>query len=166
MLSHRNCFKLLVKMITASPIARYPSFKFLTMQMQPPASWARNCGPFYPRPPCSQTSRTASDDLASSCRSRGWATRAAGYRAATLCYGTNAKCRPALKLSAFRDRPEARGQNDEFDPKQTQAVLKSLLSVNRPDRAAYTNMDRYKRPLQIVHLTQGRPIRLENIFGA
>jgi len=53
--------------------------------------------------------------------------------------GTNAKCRPALKLSAFRDRPEARGQNDEFDPKQTQAVLKSLLSVNRPDRAAYTN---------------------------
>jgi hypothetical protein len=81
-LSHRNCFKLLVKMITASPIARYPSFKFLTMQMQPPASWARNCGPFYPRPPCSQTSRTASDDLASSCRTRGWATRAAGYRAA------------------------------------------------------------------------------------
>ncbi len=81
-------------------------------------------------------------------------------------HGTNAKCRPALKLSAFRDRPEARGQNDEFDPKQTQAVLKSLFSVNRPDRAAYTNTDRYKRPLQIVHLTQGRPIRLENIFGA
>jgi hypothetical protein len=48
MLSNRNCFKLLVKMITASPIARCPSFKFLTMQMQPPASWARNCGPFYP----------------------------------------------------------------------------------------------------------------------
>src|SRR6266571_3487952 len=40
MLSNRNCFKLLVKMITASPIARCPSFKFLTMQMQPPASWA------------------------------------------------------------------------------------------------------------------------------
>ena len=80
MLSNRNCFKLLVKMITASPIARCPSFKFLTMQ--PPASWARNCGPFYPRPPCSQTSRTASDDLASSCRTRDWATRAAGYRAA------------------------------------------------------------------------------------
>ena len=79
---HRNCFKLLVKMITASPIARCPSFKFLTMQMQPSASWARNCGPFYPRPPCSQTSRTASDDLASSCRTRGWAPRAAGYRAA------------------------------------------------------------------------------------
>src|SRR6266702_4273578 len=45
MLSNRNCFKLLVKMITASPIARCPSFKFLTMQMQPSASWARNCGP-------------------------------------------------------------------------------------------------------------------------
>jgi hypothetical protein len=31
----------------ASPIARCPSFKFLTMQMQPSAS-SRNCGPFYP----------------------------------------------------------------------------------------------------------------------
>jgi hypothetical protein len=48
MLSNRNCFKLLVKVITASPIARCPSFKFLTMQMQPSASWARDCGPFYP----------------------------------------------------------------------------------------------------------------------
>src|SRR5712691_607141 len=37
MLSNRNCFKLLVKMISASPIARCPSFKFLTMQM---ARWA------------------------------------------------------------------------------------------------------------------------------
>src|SRR5205814_7880206 len=35
MLSNRNCFKLLVKMITASPIARCPSFKFLTMQREP-----------------------------------------------------------------------------------------------------------------------------------
>src|SRR5882724_2609715 len=35
MLSNRNCFKLLVKMISASPIARCPSFKFLTTQMQP-----------------------------------------------------------------------------------------------------------------------------------
>src|SRR6267378_2729758 len=72
MLSNRNCFKLLVKMIAASPIARCPSFKFLTMQMEPSASWARNCGPFYPRPPCTQTSRTASDDLASSYRTRDW----------------------------------------------------------------------------------------------
>jgi hypothetical protein len=32
-LSNRNCFKLLVKMISAFPIARCPSFKFLTMQM-------------------------------------------------------------------------------------------------------------------------------------
>jgi len=37
-------------------------------------------GRFYPRPPCTQTSRAASDDLASSCRTRDWATRAAGYR--------------------------------------------------------------------------------------
>src|SRR6202023_2184545 len=55
-------FQVLVKMITASPIARCPSFKFLTMQMQPSASWARNCRPFYPRPPCSQTSRAVSTD--------------------------------------------------------------------------------------------------------
>src|SRR3982074_1367323 len=33
---------------------------------------------------CTQTSRTASDDLASSYRTRDWATRAAGYRAADL----------------------------------------------------------------------------------
>jgi len=37
----RNGFKLLVKMISASPIAGCPSFKFLTMQMQPSASCAR-----------------------------------------------------------------------------------------------------------------------------
>src|SRR6266852_1820796 len=40
-LSSRNCFKLLVKMISASPIAGCPSFKFFTMQMQPSASCAR-----------------------------------------------------------------------------------------------------------------------------
>src|SRR5205814_7096984 len=75
-------FQLLVKMIAASPIARCPSLKLLMMQMEPSASWARNCGPFYPRPPRTQTSRTASDDLASSYRTRDWATRAAGCRAA------------------------------------------------------------------------------------
>src|SRR5882672_11880320 len=48
MLSNRNCFKLLVKMISASPIARCPSFKFLTTQMQPFVSWVRDCRPFYP----------------------------------------------------------------------------------------------------------------------
>src|SRR5229473_1912616 len=34
MLSNRNCFKLLVKMISASPIARCPSFKFLMMHFR------------------------------------------------------------------------------------------------------------------------------------
>src|ERR1700676_4339776 len=60
-LSNRNCFKLLVKMITASPIARYPSFKFYDAG----AAFrilGGECGPFYPRSPCSQTSRTASTD--------------------------------------------------------------------------------------------------------
>src|SRR5260370_16701899 len=58
---NRNCFKLLVKMITASPIARYPSFKFDDAG----AAFrilGGECGPFYPRSPCSQTSRTASTD--------------------------------------------------------------------------------------------------------
>ena len=41
MLSSRNCFKLLVKMISAFPIARCPSFKFLTMPMQPSTSCTR-----------------------------------------------------------------------------------------------------------------------------
>src|ERR1700730_15611643 len=36
--------------------------KFLTMQMQPSAFWAGDGGPFYPCPPCLQTSRTASTD--------------------------------------------------------------------------------------------------------
>jgi hypothetical protein len=31
-------------------------------------------------------------------------------------------------------------QNDANDPKQTQAVSQSLLSVDRLDRAAYPNM--------------------------
>src|ERR1035437_6418624 len=47
-------------MIAASPVACVSSFKFLTMQIYPSGSLARNCGPFYPRPPCSQTSCTAS----------------------------------------------------------------------------------------------------------
>src|ERR1035437_6807658 len=47
-------------MIAASPVACVSSFKFLTMQIYPSGSLARNCGPFYPRPPCSQTSRSAS----------------------------------------------------------------------------------------------------------
>jgi hypothetical protein len=34
------------------------------------------------------------DDLASSYRTRGWATRAAGYRAAISCRGTFETCRP------------------------------------------------------------------------
>ena len=119
-------------MITASPIARCSSFKFLTMQMWSSASRARNCGPFYPRPPCSQTSRIAStdelacselanlcfDDLASGYRTHGWATRAAGYRAAISCNGTFETCRPALKMFVHQGRPEGRAhpENDANDP--------------------------------------------------
>ena len=46
------------------------------------------------------------DDLASGYRTRGWATRAAGYRAAISCIGTFETCRRAQKTSAYRGRPE------------------------------------------------------------
>src|SRR5260221_2463376 len=36
-------------MISASPIAGYPSSKSLTMKMQPSAYWAGDCVPLYPR---------------------------------------------------------------------------------------------------------------------
>src|SRR5258708_29653774 len=90
-LSNRNCFKLLVKTITASPICTVSVIQILddadVAFRLSGAEWRT----FYPRPPCSPTSRTAStcfDDLASGCRTCGWATRAAGYRAAILCFGT------------------------------------------------------------------------------
>ena len=44
--------------------------------------------------------------------------------------------------------------------------LAKSASVDRAERAAYANMERHKRPLQIVHLKQERPIRLENMFEA
>src|SRR5467141_676300 len=47
------------------------------------------------------------DDLASGYRTRGWATRAAGYRAAISCVGAFETCQRAQKTSAHRGRPEA-----------------------------------------------------------
>ena len=41
------------------------------------------------------------DDLASGYRTRGWATRAAGYRAAISCYGTKQTCRLQCAMSEF-----------------------------------------------------------------
>jgi hypothetical protein len=89
-LSNRNCLKLLVKMITACPIARYPSFKILDDADIASASRAR---PFCRDHHTRRQSHTASmDELAcsefmfwrscSGYRTHGWATRAAGYRAA------------------------------------------------------------------------------------
>jgi len=46
------------------------------------------------------------DDLASGYRTRGWATRAAGYRAAISCVGTFETCPPILRMSVHRRRPE------------------------------------------------------------
>jgi hypothetical protein len=46
------------------------------------------------------------DDLASGYRTRGWATRAAGYRAAISCLGTFEACRRTLGMSVYRGRSE------------------------------------------------------------
>jgi len=111
MLSNRNCFKVLVKMISASPIARCPSFKFLTMQMQP----FRILGAvlrtvlsvttmFADKPHRLNVRMRAAilcfDDLASGYRTRGWATRAAGYRAAISCVGTKQTSWRPARMSA------------------------------------------------------------------
>jgi hypothetical protein len=53
------------------------------------------------------------DDLASGYRTRGGATRAAGYRAAISCCGTFETCRRTLKSSAYRGRPEVIGASSE-----------------------------------------------------
>ena len=46
------------------------------------------------------------DDLASGYRTRGWATRAAGYRAAISCSGTNRTNEAGLLMSACGGKPE------------------------------------------------------------
>ena len=46
------------------------------------------------------------DDLASGYRTRGWATRAAGYRAAISCIGTFETCRRPPRMSVYRGQPE------------------------------------------------------------
>jgi len=75
----RNCFKLLVKMI--SQLLRLHgvrAFKFLTMQMQPSSILGAELRTVLSATAMfRQTSRTASDDLASSCGTSRWATRAA-----------------------------------------------------------------------------------------
>src|SRR5882672_10830866 len=96
MLSNRNCFKVLVKMISASPIARCPSFKFLTTQIQPfrilgaGLRTVLSVTTMFADKPHRLNGRMRAailcfDDLASGCRTRGWATRAAGYRGHERC---------------------------------------------------------------------------------
>jgi hypothetical protein len=102
-------------MMSASPIARCPSFKFLTMQMQPFRILGAGLRTvlsvttmFADKPHRLNVRMRAAilcfDDLASGYRTRGWATRAAGYRAAISCLGTNAKCQieECLSLEAKR----------------------------------------------------------------
>jgi len=74
-------FKLLVKMIAASPLHGVV-IKFLTMQMEPfRPSWRANCGTFLSATTMYAEQPHRSDDLASSIASRLSAT-ASGYRAA------------------------------------------------------------------------------------
>jgi hypothetical protein len=99
MLSNRNCFKLLVKMISASPIARLSviqilddgdaAFRILGAGLRTVLSVTTM---FADKPHRLNGRMRAAilcfDDLASGYRTRGWATRAAGYRAAiSWCAG-------------------------------------------------------------------------------
>src|SRR5450755_4361615 len=119
MLSNRNCFKLLVKMIFASPIARVSviqilddadaAFRILGAGLRTVLSVTT----MFADKPHRLNGRNARsdfvfDDLASGYRTRGWATRAAGYRAAISCLGTKRTCRGTLRMSADRSRPEVR----------------------------------------------------------
>jgi hypothetical protein len=53
------------------------------------------------------------DDLASGYRTRGWATRAAGYRAAISCFGTFETCQRTPGMSVYRGTPEVLGARSE-----------------------------------------------------
>ena len=111
-------------MIAASPIARCPSSKFLTMQMQPSASCARmwtvlSATIMFADKPHRLNGRMCAailcfDDLASGYGTRGWATRAAGYRAAISCFGTFETCRPMQSMSVRRGRPEVIGAQSKW----------------------------------------------------
>src|ERR1700682_818837 len=96
MLSNRNCFKVLVKMISASPIARLSviqilddgdaAFRILGAGLRTVLSVTT----MFADKPRRLNGRIRAailcfDDLASGYRTRGWATRAAGYRAAISC---------------------------------------------------------------------------------
>jgi hypothetical protein len=118
-------------MIPASPDGSVSVIQILDDADVASASPARNCGPFYPRQLCSWTNRTAStdelraailcfDNLASGHRTHGWATRAAGYRAAISCVGTFATCRlpPECPLIGVHRMCTVDGQNVAFDPPQ------------------------------------------------
>jgi len=74
------------------------------------------------------------DDLASGYRTRGWATRAAGYRAAISCVGTNRTNRTGLTMSVDRGRPEVtfQGREDRFYPVRKSAFAQTLKIAPRP----------------------------------
>ena len=59
---------------------------------------------------CSELASLCFDDLASGYRTHGWATRAAGYRAAISCPGPFETCRRHPKMSVDRGRPEVTGR--------------------------------------------------------
>jgi hypothetical protein len=143
MLSNRNCFELLVKMISASPIARLSviqilddadaAFRILGAGLRTVLSVTTI---FADKPHLNGRMRAAIlcfDDLASGYRTRGWATRAAGYRAAISCPGTKRTCRGRLTMSAPEgktDVPREPGHFRFLTPKETSSphvVTPSLL---------------------------------------
>src|SRR5713101_7197346 len=77
------------------------------------------------------------DDLATGYRTRGWATRAAGYRAAISCFGTFETCRLRRAMSEFEVQSGKHMlvlSSSQFDPTETSrlrlvgAICSSLAS--------------------------------------
>jgi hypothetical protein len=112
MLSNRNCFKVLVKMISASPIARLSviqilddgdaAFRILGAGLRTVLSVTTM---FADKPHRLNGRMRAAilcfDDLASGYRTRGWATRAAGYRAAISCSGASRQLAQCSDMSGI-----------------------------------------------------------------
>jgi hypothetical protein len=125
MLSNRNCFKVLVKMISASPIARLSviqilddgdaAFRILGAGLRTVLSVTTM---FADKPHRLNGRMRAAilcfDDLASGYRTRGWATRAAGYRAAISSSGASRQLAQCSDMSGIGGRPEVTGQRSKW----------------------------------------------------
>jgi len=145
-------------------------FKFLTMQMQPSRISGRgNCGPFCPRPPCSQTRphrlngrKLARSDfvfltiLASGYRTRGWGYPRSGLSAPAIsCVGTkteHADCNAAMFAS--------RGLSGKTYPRSELIWFLTLSRLSRPvsGRAGRSTHERAVPSIRPAQRRSGRKL--------